>query len=151
MIQDTLSHADLYEKVHPAFARAFAFLRDPATALLEPGRYELDGDRLYVSIQNPETRPWEGADFEAHNRYIDIQYMIEGDEIMGYAPRETLTISQPYNSETDFMLYAGEGERLYVRQGSFVIFFPDDAHKPIVHPNGHPVHVRKAVVKVRVD
>ena len=86
MILDTLPNAARYARMHPGFARAFEFLSTTDLAVLAPGRHEIDGDRLYVSIDHKDGRGEEGARLEAHRRHIDIQYTIDGDERIGWMP-----------------------------------------------------------------
>jgi len=86
MILDTLINSARYAGMHPGFARAFAFLAATDLAALPPGRHEIDGDRIYVSIDHKDGRGEDGARLEAHRRYIDIQYTIDGNELIGWMP-----------------------------------------------------------------
>src|SRR5213078_3215226 len=80
VILDTLANAARYAQMHAGFARAFEFLTATDLAALASGRHAIDGDRLYVSIDHKDGRGEDGARLEAHRRYIDIQYTIDGDE-----------------------------------------------------------------------
>ena len=84
--------------------------------------------------------------FEAHREYLDLQYILEGDEQMEYADLKYVTEVSPYVAENDAAFYQGEGSRLKLHAGDFVIFYPTDAHKPGLG-NGT---VRKVVVKIPV-
>ena len=69
-----------------AIATALEFLAKPETKELPVGRYELDGDNIYVLIQDQTTAPVEKKRAESHRNYIDIQYLFTGKEVQGYAP-----------------------------------------------------------------
>ena len=149
MILDRLENAGRYEHLHPAFARAFAFLRRPDLADLPPGRYEIDGARLYCSISKVPGRTRAEAPLEAHRKYIDIQYVIAGTETMGWKPtRDCRAVSAAYDPAQDIGFFADEpASWTEVPPGSFVIFFPQDAHAPLVGSG----EIHKAVLKIAVE
>lgn len=149
MIIDTIRNATAYAGVSPRVRAALEFLATTDFAAMEPGRHDLDGDRVYALVQQYETRPREKGKWEAHRRYIDIQYVAAGIETMGYAPLDRLTVTQPYAEDKDCLLLAGEGSFLTVPEKTFVVFFPQDAHMPCLACTA-PVPVRKVVVKVAV-
>ncbi|HNW58042.1 MAG TPA: YhcH/YjgK/YiaL family protein [bacterium] len=149
LILDRLENAERYFTLHPAFARAFAFLRQPGLAELSLGRHEIDGERLYCSISEGAGKGKEGARLEAHRRYIDIQYVIAGTDVMGWKPASACTAPDgPPDPAKDLILFKDQPERwVEVPPGSFTIFFPEDAHAPM----GGAGTIRKAVVKVAVE
>lgn len=149
MIIDTLTNADLYRHLSPRIEAGLDYLRSTDISRLDPGRHEIDGANLYVMVQRYETKPLETGKWEAHRKYIDIQYVASGMEKMGYANLETLTVTQAYDEANDYLLLRGEGDFLTVRAGTFVLFAPADAHMPSMAIN-RPQPVVKAVVKVRV-
>ena len=146
MVRYNLKNSALYDGLGPRFQKAFEYLRTHDLSGAE-GRIELEGSALYVLPQSPALKTWEGTKWEAHRRYADIQVILEGEEIIGYAPLETMECD-PYNEEKDFVLCRGEGTPMLYRSGDFAVFFPQDAHKPCVRPENGGETVRKAVVKV---
>lgn len=149
MIIDQLDHANRYCDMHPGFSQAFAFLKRADLAELAPGRYEIDGDRLFCSISKGPGRPRAEANLEAHRTYIDIQYVIAGAEEMGWKPTADCRISHtPYEAEKDIEFFKDTPDSWNpVPAGSFVIFFPEDAHAPLVGTG----EIHKAVVKIAVE
>lgn len=147
MITDALENAEKYEGLHPGFAAAFAFLRQAGIANLAVGRHEVDGARLYAVVGRDEGRGRGGARLEAHRRYIDIQFTVEGRELIGWADLAACRAgSHGYDEERDLEFFEGTPARwITVPRGSFALFFPDDAHAPLAGEG--PVH--KVVVKVR--
>lgn len=88
--------------------------------------------------------------WEAHRKYIDVQFVAAGVEEMGYANVDTLTVKKPYDETADYALFDGAGTFVKVPTGSFTIFFPQDGHIPGSAIDGQPAAVRKVVVKVAV-
>lgn len=152
MILDTLAQSSQYAALSPRFAKAFAFLQNmPASTA--PGRHEIDGDEVYASVQRHFTKPVSERQYESHRKYIDIQYIHTGREIMYWAPLPLLTkgTTMPYDEKGDAALYAliPEGVPLHVRAGQFAIFYPQDGHVPSCAWD-QPAEVFKVVVKVLV-
>jgi biofilm protein TabA len=148
VILDTLQRGHHYEELHPQFARAFALLRSMDLAALDPGRHEIDGDRLYLSIDHAAGRGRGGARLEHHRRYIDIQVAIEGDEYIGWMPVECCQDRDgEFDADRDVGFFLEEPHSwLTLRPGTFAIFFPADAHAPLAGSGA----IKKAVVKVLV-
>jgi biofilm protein TabA len=147
-ILDRLENCQRYAGLHPGFEEAFAFLRRSGLANLELTRQAIDGDRVYCLLSRSQGRAREQAPLEVHRKYIDIQYVISGDEEMGCKPlAQCRQQKEAYHSEKDVGFFQDSPDRwLKVPAGSFVIFFPQDAHAPLV---GSGV-IHKAVVKVMV-
>lgn len=148
MIFANINDYEKYECLHVNLDKAFQFLNRNDLRELSSGRYEICGDDLYAMVQEYETKPLEGAKYEAHKRYIDIQYMVDGREIMGYSSIYNLEVSEPYNSERDFEMLEGEKELLLLKNSEFFIFFPEDAHMPGI-ADRQSSKVRKVVVKIK--
>ncbi|NDC54007.1 MAG: DUF386 domain-containing protein [Planctomycetia bacterium] len=151
MILDSLPRSHRYATLHPRFADAFAFLgRMPADIAV--GRHEIAGDALFALVQRYETRPVDGMQLEAHRRYIDIQYLVAGSEVIRWAPLPGLDhATRPYDAEKDYALFAlpPAATPLRIQAGEFMIFFPDDAHAPCGCLD-LPAEVVKVVVKVEI-
>lgn len=149
MILDALANAPRYAGMHPGFARAFAFLDATDMTALAPGRHHLDGDNLFVLVADNEGRGEDAARIEVHRRYIDIQYTIQGDELLGWMP--LARCAQPdgvFDDTRDILFFADRPSTFVaVPAGSFAIFFPHDAHAPLAGRG----RVKKAVIKVAVD
>jgi biofilm protein TabA len=150
MILDTLDAIDRYSPLNPRFGAAFAFLRrlgaDPTI-----GRHEIDGDSAYALVQHYETRPVAGAALEAHQRYIDIQYVARGHEAIHWAPLAGLSVTMPHDATKDVALFAMPHDAVAVpiRAGQCAILFPEDAHAPCCIW-GESTEVVKVVVKIAV-
>ncbi|NUQ62541.1 MAG: YhcH/YjgK/YiaL family protein [Pirellulales bacterium] len=152
MILDRLENAAPYRGYHQRVAKAFDYLAKTDLLALPAGKYELDGDRLYAMVQRSRTRRLDEIVWEAHRKYIDVQYVAAGAERMGYvALDETLKVAKPYSEEGDAVLLEAHGSFFDVRAGSFVVFGPKDVHAPGLAVDDLPSDVVKIVVKCRID
>lgn len=148
MIFDSLENHARYTGLGPGFSAAFEYLIRTDLAALTPGRIDLQGDALYVMVQEYITKPVEQAFWESHRRYIDLQYLSSGSERMGFARLNTMHLGE-YVPEKDFQPMSGTGQTLDARAGDFVIFHPEDAHMPGL-ALAAPAQVRKVVVKIKI-
>ncbi len=148
MILDDLTNANRYAEFHDGFRAGFEFLKRPDLLTLEGGRHEIDGDRVFALINRDSGRGRAGARLEAHRKYIDIQFLVDGDEEIGWRPiGECRSLSEPYTDSRDVMFYADPPASWVVLPvGKFMIFYPEDAHAPLA---AHGDNV-KAVIKVAV-
>ena len=146
MIVDKLSQAEKYYDMHSGFEKAFTFLRENDLSKLAVGRHEIDGDRLFCLISQGPGKTRDEAKLEAHRKYIDIQYVISGTDEMGWKPTaECTNIETEYSEGNDIEFFKDKPQTwMKVPAGSFAIFFPQDAHAPMVSNS----EIRKAVIKV---
>ncbi|MCE5181151.1 MAG: YhcH/YjgK/YiaL family protein [Betaproteobacteria bacterium] len=149
MIFDTLANADRYAALHPLFPAAFAFLRDTDLTALAPGRYPIQGEALFAIVDAAAARGREDAKLECHRKYIDIQLVLDGIDEMGWKPLNDC--HQPvadYLAERDIHFFRdAPASWIATPPGAFCIFFPQDAHAPLVGTGT----IRKVVVKIAVD
>jgi len=150
MITDTLTQCRRYTSLSPRFSAAFKFLEELPVDMAS-GRYPLDGEDCFALVQTYNTKPLAEAKFEAHRKYIDIQFIQAGRETILWTPLATLTETlEPYAAEKDVAFFATPPHviPLHLRAGDFAIFFPEDGHAPGVEYSGS-TEVRKTVIKVR--
>ncbi len=148
MIFDILANAHRYLDLHEGFAQAFTFLRRADLHELPEDTYEIDGDRVYAMVAKEAGRRRDEALLESHKKYIDIQLVLAGRDEMGW--KTTSLCTQPaaaYDPATDLQFFADRPDAwLPTPSGFFVIFFPEDAHMPLISTG--PIH--KVVVKIAV-
>lgn len=130
------------------------FLRNLDPQTLEPGTVEIDGREVYAMIQSYTSRPvTDDARFEAHRKYLDIQYLASGTEAMGWAPLDQLAVNVPYDDERDRALGTVPVKTrtlVLFGAGDAILLYPSDAHSPGLAA-GEPEPVVKVVVKVLLD
>src|SRR5450432_309220 len=150
MIIDTIANAESYVNLSSKIASALGFICRHDLAELSLGRHEIEGEEIFANIQEYQTRPAEKCFWEAHRRYIDVQLVQSGAEIMRWAPIQQMKIAKEYDSDADYVVLTGSGEQIEISAGRFVILMPHDAHMPGIMIE-RPKAVRKVVVKVAVD
>lgn len=130
MILDTIDHIGSYRGISPYLDCAIAAIEAGIHLNREVGRVEIDGENVFLSVQRPVYR--ESSSWERHERYIDIQISLSGDEACGWAPAKAVLGWEAYDAVADICFAHGEntGLTLSLQQGWFVIFFPQDAHMP---------------------
>jgi len=148
MILDDLSNAQRYVSLHPGFRAGFDFLARRDLLDLKSGKYELDGQQVFALINRDPGRGRSGARLEAHRKYIDIQFLVEGTEEIGWRPTVQCGPSvEPYDESRDIAFFSDAPDAwIELPLGKFMIFYPEDAHAPLAS-KGKNV---KAVIKVAV-
>ena len=150
MIIDTLTNASKYQSLNSGIAKAFDWLQQTDLNELEPGKYLIDEENIFAIVQEYQTLDSDNEQMEAHKKYIDVQYMIKGKEMVGLSLLNNQTISKEYNDETDFMLVADAPSFFApLTEGNFMIFYPTDLHMPCIKIE-ETATVKKVVIKVRV-
>ena len=141
--------------------RGIEWLQKTDLAALPLGRQEIDGDAIYANVQEYETKPVEEFGVEAHQKYIDIQLVAAGRELLGTVKlAENMPLAEPYSAENDCLFLenstmpflldgSASAGRLILNAGELVIFTPSDPHAPCLAAE-KPEKVRKIVVKCRV-
>jgi len=140
-----LSNSNLYAGITPRLKTAFDYLTYTDLVALPVGRINLDGDHIYVLVQEYLTKRLDQGFWESHRRYLDVQYMHSGCERIDYALLNTMTLGD-YAQDRDFQAMTGTGSPLNLVAGSFAVFFPQDAHMPGL-ACGMQLQVKKIVVK----
>jgi YhcH/YjgK/YiaL family protein len=150
MIIDLLTNADLYNTVHQRLSIAFHYLKTTDLLSVPTGKHAIEGDDVFAIMQEYETLDADTQQMEAHKKYIDVQYMIQGAELVGHSLLTTHVASKAYDEDGDYHLFAAPPDFFSeMKQGMFMIFFPHDLHKPSIQV-GTPAKVRKVVVKVKI-
>lgn len=150
MIFDSIENASRYKALGPRIATALSFISEIDPSDFSPHKEEVQRHDLFVSFQDTTTEPAEGRCYEAHREYIDVQFVVSGEEIIRVANISRLTETDPYDPDRDIAFYEQTpGNDVHLHPGDFLILFPEDAHLPKIPP-GTPGKVQKVVVKVRV-
>lgn len=149
MIYDTIEHMGQYRCLSKNLAKALDFLTGTDLKSVPDERVEIDGERAFAFFQRYDTLPANDRP-EAHRRYIDIQYLIEGEELIGIAPLSAMKREVEARPERDIWFYEGETVNISIGGGRLAIFFPQDAHAPGIAA-GESRPVRKVVIKVAVE
>ena len=148
MIIDVIGNTEKVEGLNPWFKAVFDYMRTHDLVNMPVGRIDVAGDDAYIKIEDARGRSVGEAVYERHDKYIDIQMPLSGQESYGWKAKSRLgEESAPYNKEGDYTFYKDRVEDVLftLSPGEFVIFFPEDAHAPCI---GEGV-IRKMVAKVK--
>lgn len=149
MVIDSLCKLSYYNSLNPRFAKVVEYLKTTDLSTFEPGKYEVDGKEIFINILDRDLKTTEAAALEVHDKYIDIQILLSGDkESFGWKQRCNCTAPRGEMDTDKDVLFFDDASDTYVAisPGEMGIFFPQDAHAPLVGEG----HVKKAVVKVLI-
>ncbi len=149
MIYDNIKNLKKYNSLHKNFYLVEEFINKNDLKLLECQKYPIKNEDVYVVIQEYLTKDENSSLLEAHKKYIDIQYVIQGKEKIGIAMLCSTTEATEYSQEKDIIFLNGKHEYINANNENFFIFFPQDAHKPSISIE-NTSSVKKAVFKIKI-
>jgi YhcH/YjgK/YiaL family protein len=149
MIFSALSQSERYAALHPLFPRAFEYMRNTDLHALATGVHQIIDKQLFVIVEAASGRMRMEAKLEAHRKYIDIQLVLEGVDEMGWKPlAECHQPMAEYSDERDIRFFDDVPDSwIATPAGAFCIFFPEDAHAPLVSSGA----IRKVIFKIAVN
>lgn len=153
MIIDKIFNFDRYLTLHRYFVKVWISLEKFSDPTLEPGKYEIDGDKVFAVVQGYDTKEAVADKFENHRKYIDIQYVVAGSEQIHVKEMTGLTVDFPFDEPHDYEFY--KTPESYVNceleAGEFAIFYPGESHRPGVMTNRGSAPLRKVIFKVEAN
>lgn len=153
MIKDNLLHLAYYNYLNPDIKTGLKYIRDTDFDNLENGRYEIAEGKVFVIIQDYNSKSESEGKFEAHRKYVDIQFIIKGEERIGTGKIECFDESTDYDEDKDIVFLTPKDDSatsfITLKEKEFAIFYPNDAHMPSIAVN-ESSFVRKVVVKALV-
>lgn len=146
MVIDKIENYSRYKNISKRLAMAFEYITTTDFTKIAPGKYDVDGDAIFAIVQEYDTKEEADCNLEGHFKYIDIQYIVTGEEIISVVP---LTNQVPFTKdvEKDYAFYDCATSPIIISAGMFTIFFQDDLHKPCMK-SGSVSKVKKVVMKV---
>lgn len=147
MVIDTLDKLNSYAVLNPLFNDVVEFVKNNDLSALEPGKYPIKGDDLFLNIAIAKGKTPDEAVLETHNVMIDIQIPLSGSETYGYTAACNLPEAE-YNAEKDITKFGDLVAESYVtcQPGMFAIFFPQDGHAPCISAEAE---IKKAIFKIK--
>jgi len=152
MIASDLNHIDRQLTKTPSLKKAIEFLRSREIHDLPDGRVEIDGNKVYAIVERYETMDAGSPRFEYHKKYIDVQFIASGHEVIGWTPAESIKITEAYDAVKDVAFGTAEIGKwmpLSLTEGQLAILYPEDGHASRL-AFGESSSVLKIVVKVAV-
>jgi biofilm protein TabA len=148
MILTSIQDLSRYVNVHPNLKTAIDFLQNTDLGALTGEKIEVDGDKVFIKLANTKLLTPEDAKFEVHNKYLDIQIPLSASETFGWGNRKELKAPKGEFDEKKDLLFFADKPTTYVTvlPGECIIFFPEDAHAPLVGEG----NIQKVIVKVAI-
>ena len=149
MIKDKLINAERYFNLSSGIKKGLEFLKENDISLLDDGKYPIDGDKLFINVNSYNSK--DSADWELHKKYIDIQFIKEGEERIGICDISDCEEKIPYSEDKDIEFLSGKtGDYYTMKPYDFMIIYPLEVHKPGIKVNER-IFVKKAILKVLVE
>lgn len=148
MLIDKIENYGLYSGLSKNIYTALEHIRNTDFTKMQTGRYDINGENIFAILSDYTTRNSADCHLEAHRKYIDVQYMVKGSELVGYAPLIKQIPVTDYDKAKDFIFFKDDLSFINFNKGMFAIFFPEDLHMPGI--GMEPSSVRKVVIKVKI-
>lgn len=150
MIFDCIENLDKYVGLSVNFDKAANYIKTENLSELPLGKHNIVDEDVFVIVSEYQTKEADQCMPEAHEKYIDIQILIEGEELIGYAPLKKQKLAIEYNAENDVVFYHSKTNKFKLLPGEFAVFFPHDIHQPGIISKSVKT-VKKAVFKIKVQ
>lgn len=152
MIIDTLDNLPLYHVLEEEKIKLIQdFCQKASKEELAEGRTDLCGEKLFALVQKYQTKAKEESTLEAHKKYLDMQYIVSGEEYFYIHKTSKCTVLEDQTPEKDFIFLQSEEQDVRVKAGAgmFILLFPQDAHMPCIQVEGKE-NITKIVFKIGV-
>ncbi|MBN2396158.1 MAG: YhcH/YjgK/YiaL family protein [Candidatus Atribacteria bacterium] len=150
MILDKIENIQFYNGIGVRLKQAFEYITATDFSEMTSGRHEINAE-MFVLVNDYITKTDIAKVLEAHKKYIDVQYLLKGKELIEYESYDNHLISQAYDEVNDYLLYKPYGtSKLKFTEGMVAVFFPEDLHMPGII-DGNPCSIKKIVVKVLIN
>jgi YhcH/YjgK/YiaL family protein len=151
MIKNSLKYTKNYYNLSEKIKIALEYLEKNSLKQVQNGKYEILGEDVFINVQDYTSKPENQGKWEAHRKYIDIQFIIKGSEKIGVGEIQDFSTVEIYNSENDveFLETSEPQQFITMKENDYIILYPYDVHMPQISINS-PTYVKKAVIKISV-
>lgn len=153
MIKDNLQHIDYYNYLLPEIYWGLKYLKETDFSTMENGKYEVKEGKVWAIVQDYNSKPETEGKFEAHRKFVDIQFIVEGEEQIGFGDIDEFEEATEYDEEKDIVfLTPKEGAKTEFKKviaGEYMILTTNDVHMPSIAVES-PSFVKKVVLKVLI-
>lgn len=151
MIIDVLKNLQLYKCVNSRFSELFSYILNTDFSRFQTGKHETNIEGVFFLVNEYTTKIENLHIIEGHRTYIDVQYMISGEELIDFEPLKHQSVNRDYDQEADYILFNADcPNQVLLAKGMVAIFFPKDLHMPS-YAYKQPSTIRKIVFKVKID
>lgn len=151
MIYDNKCNINNYKGITDLLDKALDVMCSGELNDLENGFHQIDGDKIFVHAKEYMTSDFDDCEYEAHKNYIDIHTTVSGNEICYAKALEDMKLINSFDSQEDIGFYKNDERTDYpfnISNESFVVVFPQDAHKPACSVSSKSDKIKKIVIKV---
>lgn len=148
MILDKVENLSIYESI-ACIKDVIKYIQNNDLLKLPNGKYEIYEDKLFLIIQEYDSKKCEEQTTESHDRYIDVQCVLEGEEAIGWTCKEPYHNPVKRDDKNDISFYTCKIDNIFViKPGDFVVFFPHDIHRPCgIYKDTQ--RIKKALFKIK--
>ncbi|MBP2171078.1 YhcH/YjgK/YiaL family protein [Erwinia toletana] len=140
--------------LHPVISQAISWINNTDFTALTTGKYDiLPDNKMFCLLQEMNTVPAAEMRAESHFSYVDIQYLLQGEESIGVArahPEHRVTEDRAAQHDIVFYQHTINESMIALEPGMFAVFFPHDVHRPCCQTHGESA-IRKAVIKIHLS
>ncbi len=133
MIYDTVENMAFYFEKNEKLKKVLDAYNEFIKAPFDEGRIDIEPDKIWCNVSKYKTKSADGAKYESHKKFLDVQLMFDGEEKIGWAPFSECTITDDFKDGGDIAFMTNEnGQFIDLKKGYFAVFFPSDAHMPCI-------------------
>lgn len=149
MIYGNVKNKDEYSFLPQNLKKCFDYIQNNDLSNLEKGSYDIDGKDLFVNIVEYETTTEDNRFWEAHKNYLDLHFIINGEEIINVNFIDNME-QKPFVEKDDFLpLEGNKKSSIVLQKDDFLICYPNDAHMTAIQVE-KPTNIKKAIFKVKI-
>ena len=151
MIIGKLKNISRYKGISKNIDTAIDYIINNDLLALPKGKTIIDGDNVYVNRDTYVAKPLEDCFFENHEKYMDLQVVLKGQEYFAYTDisNQTLKVTTPYNPEKDVTKYSADQGVFFILEEGFALVYTEDIHLAKCDVNGGTVE--KCVFKIKIE
>ena len=153
MFSGSVKQKSEYGRLNERIALGLEYLAKQDLGALGPGKYTIDGQRVWLLVVDYDTKPYDEAFFEGHLHLAEVHMALEGEELVYWAPKPEMTQvpeTQEQRAHDKYYFTGQPAGQLCLSRDRFICFLPEDIHMTKVMTE-RPRSIRKAVLKVQMD
>lgn len=154
MILGNVNHLDLIPYLPTKIKQSIEYIKDNVNSNTPAGRYDIDSDNMFFMVSDNSLRYIHEANPEYHKKYIDVQIVLDGQEGMAVStlpPHTQILEDKIAENDIAFIKTPNEETMLVLQKDDFIVFLPNEVHKPLCAVDNKIATVRKVVVKIALD
>ena len=149
MIYGNIKNTEEYKFLNTDLQKCFEYIKNNDLKNLEKGSYEICGNDLFVNIVEYETTTEDKRFWEAHKNYLDLHFMLDGEEIINVNFIDNMKQIEFVEKDDFLSLEGNKKSSILLEEGDFLICYPNDAHMTAIKVSDSK-KIKKAIFKVKI-